>query len=601
MKKLFVTLVVIWTLAGGGIYLAWWKVSRGLTPEEITMRSNQIANELRIPWTLKFDKVIPRLGADFRLVLEGIEATGAQGTVFKGKKAEVRLPWTLFLTHNPVRVNVTVSDVSVADWGVVAREVESWLDARRTDSSQEISLPRQLVDSSYNLRLHGVAGPYEGKPWRLDKLFLLNLGPKGPSAFEAVLPWEQAVGSARMAGETKILGEYRVSPTKIDLHYYLRNRLKLQKEGAQRTGEASIEGKGFYHPRLGFFSTLTAKDDWFALVGDIEWTNDHVQVNFPRFAVSHELLLDLLPYDGLRRGVGPYQGTGVAGELKWKRGKAASDFSFRLRGRDGLRTSVTGSEQKLSLEADWPQNGRTEVQIRAGETTLFGFKGGKPASLEWSPLLFASRVAPPSWLWPHSAVWDVAALLPWEELQLSSGDKVRQALKRDGAGIRVENLHPWEDDTRFSVLYLGTPPTAEEWVAEFESTPMEKVLELVPMESPAAAGYPFTGAIRKAAGGNVAFKLSWKGPPLALLSRSNCRLLIQDRPQLSDFLKEDYVHQAELLHRPPAFEVVKWVFRSPSTQWEVSGSWSNQPIRCTLKLKETPRGKKARTHEVVLN
>ncbi len=604
MKKLLLILGIAWALAGAGVYIAWWKVSQGLTPERVSERANQVARELQIPWTLRFGKIIPRPGADFRVLFEDIEAVNVNGAVvLRGRKAEVRLPWTLFLTREPVKVNFSLQGVTVGDWAVVMDEAEKWLDARRGDSAQEISVPAQLADSTYNLRLSGIEGPWEGKTLRVDKLYLLNLDPRHPSAFEIVFPWELSLNGLAVQGETKALGEYRVSPTKVDLHYFLKNRLRVVRGGRTRTAEGSVEGKGFYHPRMGLFSTLTAKDDWLSFVGDIEWTKQHLNLNVPRFSMSHQLLLDMLPFDALWAGNGPYQGTGALGEFRWKSDAGGVSTLLRLRGKDSLKLAGGGAGRKLELHVDRGAAAPAESSIVVSGEPWFHLRhAGKASALTWSPSLFAPSSSPVGWLHPHTAVWDTASLLPWETLQVTVVGQVEgQTLRRAGPLVRAENVVPWEGGPRFSVVYDTETRREMEWVAEFTQSPLERLMELVPMESPAAAGFPFTGAIRRHKDGAIGLKLGWKGAPFAFLSRSSCRVLIQDRPELAGLLHDDYAHQLEALHRAPNYEITRWTMRSPSAQWDISGSWSNQPMRCALKIKETIKGRKARVHDVVMD
>ena len=60
MKKFLISMAIIWTAVGLGLFFAWWTVAKNLTSEEVNTHANKLAQELQIPWQLKFSKVIPR-------------------------------------------------------------------------------------------------------------------------------------------------------------------------------------------------------------------------------------------------------------------------------------------------------------------------------------------------------------------------------------------------------------------------------------------------------------------------------------------------------------------------------------------------------------
>lgn len=603
MKKFLVSMAVIWSAVGLGLFFAWWTISRNLTPAEVTDHANKIAKELQIPWVLKFNKVQPRFGGDFRLVFKGITATNADGVqILIGHETDVRLPWTMFFTRNPGQVNVTIDGVKIADWKVLLTEVEKWLDARRVDSTQEISLPPHVVASRFNLRMMNIEGKLNGVDRKLDKLFLLNMNPRNPSAFEVVLPWSLDWRDAAISGVTKILGEYRISQDKIDLHYYLKNRVQLTRGSHTRTGENSIEGKGFYHPRMGLLSTLTSKDDWLALIGDVEWTKDHIKVNVPKFAISHELLLDLLPFDGIRSGSGPYQGSSAGGSLQWMRTAGDRSFSVGLRTKSSLKIARPEGDRKLEVKADWSTTNKATASITLADASLFDFSGtSKGAALSWDPSLFVPPAGEPNWLWPDVGVWDLLSWFPWSTVMVTNQGRTAYKLERAGADIRVEGYTPWSDGPRMTLVYPVLSGKIAEWVAEFSAQPIEKMFALVGIESPVVTGFAFSGGMQLKTDGRLTMKLAWKGPPLALLARSSCKVVIQDNPELSPVLNENFSHQAELSYVNSTFEVKRWTMRSATATWEAKGTWANEPIKCSLQLVENQKKKKPRTFEVQLN
>lgn len=603
MKKFLISMAIIWGAIGAGLFFAWWTVSKNLTPKEVNAQANKMAHELQIPWNLKIHKVQPRFAGDFRLVLKNIDAEALDGShVLHANNAEIRMPWTMFFTRNPGQVNITVEGVRLNDWGQLLEQSEQWLEARKKDSTQQVSLPEHVVASRFNLRLNGIDGQYKGQERRVDKFYLLNLNPKNPSAFELVIPWSVTWKDAVIAGQTKALGEYRISQDKIDLHYYLKNRITLTHAATSRSGESSMEGKGFFHPKLGLFTTLSAKDDWLSLVGDVEWTKNHLKVDVPRFALSHELLLDLLPFDNLRSGSGPYQGAPLSGSLKWLRGKEERDFVLSLKSKSGLRISRPEGEGRLDIQADWKDSERATLRIALGEKTLFNLTHAPKAStLEWSSALFVPPSAEPEWLSPDAGIWDILTWVPWKSLQVTNEVRPTYRLERAEETIKVYGYIPWEAGPRLSLLYPPLSEKASEWVAEFSGQSIEKLFGLIGLESPVVTGFAFSGAMQAKRDGELGLKLAWKGPPIAMLSRSSCKVIMQDRPELSRFLNTNFGHQAEITYRAPNFEIQKWTLKGANAEWSVSGSWANQPIRCSLKLTEKARGKKPQVHDVVMN
>ena len=603
MKKFLISMALIWSAVGAGLFFAWWTVSRNLTPKEVTAHANKMSRELQIPWTFKFNKVQPKFAGDFRMVVKGIEASNAQGKVtLQAKSAEIRMPWTMFFTHNPGHVNVTVDGVHVSDWSQFRDEGELWLEARKKDSSQQVSLPEHVVASKFNLRLSNIEGPYHGETRRLDKLFLLNLNPKNPSAFEVVFPWSVVWKDALISGQTKALGEYRISQDKIDLHYYLKNRITLTRETTSRSGESSMEGKGFYHPKLGLFTTLSAKDDWLSMVGDLEWTKDHIKMDVPRFALSHELMLDLLPFDNLRSGSGPYQGAALGGSLKWMRGKEENFFSLNMKSKSGLRITRPEGEGRLDINAEWIDETKAKANIILGDKPLFVFDhSSRGSTLQWSPALFLPATGEPDWLSPDVGVWDVLTWVPWTTLQVTNEVRPSYKIDRSGDLMKVSGFLPWDAGPRMSLVYVALSGKVTEWVAEFSGQSIERLFKLLDLESPVVTGFAFSGAMQAKANGDLGLKLAWKGPPIALLSRSSCKVVMQDKPELARFLNENFVHQAELSFKAPSMSIEKWSLKGAASEWNVGGLWSNQPIKCNLKMSEKPKGKKPLAHDVVLN
>lgn len=605
MKRIALFLLSIWILIGGVSLFIWWKVGRNLNSESMTIHANKVAQELEIPWALRFKKVKPSYGADFRVLIEGIEAIAPDGNkIVVAKNAEVRLPWTIFFSHNPVRVNIAVTDVAVTDWARMLEEIETFLDHRKTDRAQQVSIPNHLIESTFNLRLSRVKGPWQGKEIALDKLYLLNVDPKKPTAFEVVFPWEYQMGGAILSGETKALGEYRFSRQKVDLHYYLRTRLQVQRGTRLRTGDFSVEGKGFFHPRMGLFSTLSAKDEWIALVGDLEWTPEQFKLNVPKFALSHELVLDVLPFTLLHKGSGAYQSAAVQGEFRIGRNKTERDLSVSIRTKNSTRVvGIAGQgEQPLSIHLLVKNPSSAEGHLKIGSDPWVSYTHSKSSStLTWSPALFIAPHTSTDWYAPHNEVWDMMWWMPWQKLSVNTNGFEPYLIERFPEHIKVTQFKPRTDLPVMGLIYPHAAGQKIEWTSVFDSMPLDPLFTATGREFFLVPGHAYTGSILSSSNDNLNMKLAWKGGALPLLSRSSCKALISERPELASLLKDNFVHQAEVNFEAPYYRIVRWQVRSPAQEWSITGEWANSPIKCQLRLQEKSKRKKTIQHVVELN
>lgn len=584
MKKIVPFLVIIWVLIGIASFFIWWKVTRNLTPEILSNHANKIAKELEVPWEMKFKKITPSYGADFRIIFDGLEAIASDGTsILKVDYTEVRLPWTILFSRNPVRVNVNFNDVVIADWSRILTEIELFLDQRKTDRVQEISVAPQLVASSVNLRLNNVQGMWKDSNIILKKVYLLNMDPKKPTAFEVVFPWETNWKGASLSGETKILGEYRFSSQKIDLHYYLKSRLQTQRDARIRASEVSVEGKGFYHPRMGLFTTLSAKDDWVAFVGDAEWTTSQFKLNVPKFALSKDFVIELLPLTGLHGATTPYQTTALLGELRWLHSDTEKDFKLSVRSKSSAKwTQPTKPDRSFSLSADISSSKPSNIEFKLGDVSLFNYQHSKKeSSLSWSEELFAP-IENKAWYQPHNEIWDMAWFLPWDKLVISSGDKPAYQLARGKNDMRVSSFEANEAWPPLDVTHQYSGQTPIGWEFVFDKKSLEEVLLGMGLESFLVPGHLYTGAIQVVSGSETKFKLAWKGGGIALVSRSSCKTTLSEKAETAQLLNKVMAHQAELSLKNGEFNIVNWQAKDASETWTIKGVWSNSPVKCLL-------------------
>ncbi len=603
MKKIVPFLVIVWVLIGVASFVIWWKVTRNLTPEILSNHANKIAKELEVPWELKFKKITPSYGADFRIIFDGLEAIAPDGTsILKVHYTEVRLPWTILFSRNPVRVNVNFNDVVIADWSRILKEIELFLDQRKSDRVQEISVAPQLVASSVNLRLNNVQGKWKDSNIILNKLYLLNMDPKKPTAFEVVFPWSQVWKGATLSGESKILGEYRFSRQKIDLHYYLKSRIQTQRESRIRSSEVSVEGKGFYHPRMGLFTTLSAKDDWIAFVGDAEWTTNQFKLNVPKFALSKDFVFELLPLTGLHGSTTPYQATALLGELRWLHSVEEKDFKLNVRSKSSAKWVQPGKEDRsFDFKAEINSGNSSKVELALGGVNLFSYQHSKKESvLNWANELL-QPVENGLWFQPHNEIWDLAWLLPWEKLTVSNGDKPAYQLERRANDMKVTSFEANETWPPIDIIHQYTNTSPLGWEFQFEKKSLEEVLLGMGLESFLVPGHLYTGAIQVLNGIEAKFKLAWKGGGIALLSRSSCKTTLSETSETSELLQKTLAHQAELILKNGEFNIVNWLAKDATENWSIKGVWSNSPVKCQLSFTHKKGKAKSNQFSIDLN
>lgn len=604
MKKLVPFLLVIWLLIGMGSFFVWWKVTRNLTAVDVTNHANKIAKELEIPWAFRFKRIRPSYGADFKVAIEGIDAVSGDGVrVLHAKTAEVRLPWSIFFSRNPIRINIAIDEINVTSWSKVLSEIELFLDKRKSDRTQQMSLPQQVVDSTFNFRMTNLTGPWNDKVLNFKKLYLLNVDPNSPTAFEVVYPWEFEVNGAKLIGETKALGEYRVSLQKADLHYYLKTKIQTQREARSRSAEFSVEGKGFYHPRMGLFSTLSAKDEWVAFVGDLEWTPNNLKLNFPKFAVSHDLVLELMPFSGLHGGTSPYQSSAITGDLMLFKSPDARQLKLNVRTKSNAKVTLSGGKEvPFSFQLTNKNEDYLVGGINLGGTNYFEIKKTKKNSfLKWVADLFMANKNSDSWLSPHDSVWNLVKYLPWDRLNVSVGDSVPYVIQKIDDNLKISQFSPSPEFPLLSIIYALPSRQIHEWSAEFQGRPLDEMFKRLGIDFPFIPGHAYTGAILQNAERTLRAKLTWQGGVLPLLSKSSCKALLQDKAELQALMGGSFVNQAELDFTESSFKLKRWSLRDQSSSWDISGEWDNAPIRCDLKLVQKQKSKKPITHNITLN
>ncbi|MBY0518338.1 MAG: hypothetical protein K2P81_15620 [Bacteriovoracaceae bacterium] len=603
MKKIVPYLLAIWVLIGLGSFFVWWKVTRGLTTENVSLKANQISSQLELPWLLRFKSIKPAYGAEFRLVISGIEAISKDGThAISADFAELKMPWSLFFSKNPGKINITVENVKVADWKQIQHEVESFLELRKVDRVQQVSVPQHFISSSFNLRLAHIKGPLNGKELSLEKLYLSNIDPNKPTAFEVIFPWEKQIHDSVVKFETKALGEYRFAKEKIDLHFYLRNKMQVNRFGKTRSGEFSVEGKGFYHPRMGLFSTLTAKDDWISFVGDIEWKSESFKMSVPKINISHEFLFDLLPFNAVQTGGGAYQNAYSQGAFRITQSKEESNFQldFKNKGNPKLSFESLG-DLPIQFSILVKPDSISDLKLTINDQAALEFKNTKKDyEFFWDKKIFRDDPSM-SWDYPSSILWSSLSKLPLSKFKLSNSDSQVSYYEKMNRSVKINNFSIDTHNTPVSLVFDLDSNEVLEWSSEFNKESLDIFFKKTGLDFSFVPGFAFSGKINADKNKNWKSKLSWSGSAIPILSKSSCKALIQEKPELGHILTENFANYFEADFESPKTIIKKWTMKSPASEIVMSGEWSNSPIVCHLKISEKKKGKKAQTHTVDLN
>lgn len=367
MRKSLLLIGSCWILTLGLVGYLYYDLSQSFSERSVGRYLDKLSQESDIGFKISFDKLKLHIKSECFLKLVNVQAKVEDKIVWKAEEMTIRLPYKLLFGQWPETINVIIDHVTIGDYGFFKRTVESYLDRRKKDATVSLSLPKHIVDSPLNLRINDVNIHDTDKDWKLRKLYFLNISPNKSSAFEVVMPIQQTWKHVQLSGDIVWLGEYRISPEKIDLHYFLKNKFQVEVGTKKRSIELSLEGKGFFHPKIGLFTTFSSKEDWIALVGDIEWTQDQFKVSLPKMAVSSEFAMDLLPFDSLRTDRINYTARNLDGNFSFISNDKGKDWNFDLKAKNPVTFPVLGKSGP---------DKRNFVFSKKGSTLLFNLGDG---------------------------------------------------------------------------------------------------------------------------------------------------------------------------------------------------------------------------------
>jgi hypothetical protein len=600
MRKIVPVLLLLWLVIGIASFAVWWKIVRNISNNSVLMSANEIARQMDAPWAIRFKDLKPTYGASFNLVINDIEIINMKGDkVLTAKRSVIRVPWMVFFKKSPTAINIFFEDVDAISWNHLLSEVESYLERKKDERYQEVSLPKHIVDSKFNLRFNRLEGKLNGESFNISKFYLLNVNPKTPTTFEVVFPWHKQINHAQLDFETKVLGEYRVSKQKVDLHFFLKNRLQLTKGEQIRNGEFSVEGKGFYHSRLGFFSTLSTKDDWISLVGDIEWNENRFSFNLPRFSLSSEFLLDLSVFEGYRQDSTTYRSSAIGGELRYEKNNRDSKLAIKANSRKTAKIQTSKGTKPLVYSLNWSLDGKVESQIVVDNESLFSLKSHKNESyLKYnSNLLLASE--PDDWKRDVSSLIDSIKIYPWSIIQITDETENTFKVTRKNNSFDISGYKIHEDYPTVNLSFNSTTSKIEKLSFSFSNYSINDFLEKLEVEPFLMVGFPLTGIVYKDQE-KLKLKSSWSGPILPLIAKSSCRALLAEREELSFLNDSSFIHSAEIEKKNEQFTILSWNAKNKDSSIKITGDWSNSPIECDLNIALKKQRQKEQNFSIVL-
>jgi hypothetical protein len=623
MKKIVPFLVALWLFIGLFSLFIWFKVGRILSPELLEQKVSGIQKELKIPWDLSIEKTQYEYKETFSIILLNVEFSTQNKKVVVFPKIELKIPYLFFLTPQPQLINVMISDAKLLNRELFVKQIENYFDERRKDSVIQVSLPRQFLKSKYNLRFSNfeISKSQDYQSLVFKKLNFFNFDTQKPSAFEAVLDWKVTLAKILFSGESKIVGEYKLLQDKIDLHFHMQNKI-MDWLGGERGGiDLNLEGRGFYHPRLGFYSTLSSKEEWCSFLANIESAHHDYKIDVKKFILNQTVFFDLSPFsyrEVFRDSLEKFEPF-LIGQLNVTKKNNQVDVQSKFVtstniSDDGFLSKNQPKEQSQNnpmanlgpnIELDWGAKRRVFI-IRNGEKPLFSITALTDDKFQIinnfdfkKPLLD---------LFTGHFFLKSSDLILLEWLSLTTKKEFSVQLQNQRYELTLKDSH-WKIS---NFLFNDFPQPLALLVSKDDYLTKEVV---VPMEEAKMKSFfsafqiePFFLPEVLVSGGiymkdphkkeNFSAKYSWKGSLLDVLSFSSCR--VNFTPKMKDEFSKLVYSQLELDYSLGVYTVKNWKVKNHPTIEKISGSWSNNPIFCDLKFSQSFRKKEKILFELKL-
>ncbi len=599
MKKIVPFLIIVWLVIGVVSFAVWWKIVRNINTESVLLGANEVAREMNVPWAIRFSDVKPGYGAEFKLILHNLEIVTSKGEILlSNKESEVRIPWVVFFKKSPVKINIFFRDIFIPSTELLIKEVESFIDQQTPNEITETTLPSFLMDSVYNLRFLNTKGVHKGSEFLIEKIFLINADPKKPTTFEVSFPWETEIKGKKFAVSTKFLGEYRFSKQKIDLHFFSRNKINISDEVINKNAELTFEGKGYYGSRLGFFSTLASKEDWFGFVGDFEWTKSDFRLNVPKFSIHHDFIFDFFNIRNLQNNSTNYSQNTVQGDLRFhKSGSNEPSFDLNFQSKANARINLPDNTKNLFLRSSTINRQKEFVLKLDGEEIVMANVKDGIGKYVITDKDFTIIDPKKSWIESIDDVLSYVGWLKWDALTVSKGDQRWFHVERKNDSFDLSKLQI-NDLPLISLRLKGSEIL--EWSTTTVSQPIDDILELFKIENFGIPGFRYNSSMFMK-GGSFKFKSQWKGNFLPALARSSCKTMIQEKRELAFLMSNDLTHTVEFEHFGNESNIISWTAVAPGTKVIITGKWANEPISCSLKISHQLRNAKPTLYEIMLN
>jgi hypothetical protein len=599
MKKLVPFLLTIWVVIGSISFTVWWRIARNISHESVLAAANEILVGMEIPWSVNFDSVRPSYGAEFALGMNGVVFKNESGReILRGANLEVRIPWFVFLRKQPVRINVMISDIDLVPLEELQEELALYLNRKSSLEQTQIKLPAYIANSSFNIRLSKITTSHKANNIFLEKLYLINADPKIPTTFEMVFPWEARIGQSIFTFHTKLLGEYRLSKQKVDIHFFAKNKLQVSNAKANRNTDFVVEGKAVYGPKIGFFTTLSIREDWLSVVGDLEWSDRSFKINLPSIALSHDLFFDTTFLTQLTSASRIYENPTLRGEFRYSyENNQVPTVLLKLQNDKNAKMQTDDGPKSFHLNLKLgPQKNKFILSIDDREIiSLADLKSEKVEvdKIKLFPFDFSKDFHK-----PLIDLMDTFRVFDWRKLSFFYDGKLWFEAYRVGVDYYDIKLSDFLDYGALSFRVQNKEIV--EWSLPIVKKSLDAVMDMFSRESFTPAEHVFDGAVWSNFD-NTKYKLQWKGSYLPILSKSNCRALISDRSDLKFLENDNFFHNLELDYVGGEFVVKKWVQTIPQLKVSINGSWSNSSVKCDLVIRLNEKSKREQVFEVRSN
>ena len=305
-----------------------------LSKQETAKVLKEFTSKAKLDWDMSFEDVGVSLKSTLLINLKGLKVKWNKKDLWSAKEININIPYPLLLFSLADKIDVFVNDVSVNELSQMEEYFRFFIKQEVGTKEIKLSVPQYIANSVYNIRVNRVFLEENHDDVLIKKLYFLNVDSSKPTAFELILPYQKEFSNLKFKGDFRLLGEYMLNKDKVDLNYFIKNKALIEVAGVSKYVDVTVDGKGFYHSNLGFFTTLSVNEPWINFAGDLEFLKDKVNLSIPRINLAKSLLLDLLPFNGIKNKDETYQGKELEGSLGWSRKDGVTSYKYELKEKD---------------------------------------------------------------------------------------------------------------------------------------------------------------------------------------------------------------------------------------------------------------------------